>query len=146
MAILVAAQISLKREDLKAIVSFSKSAYETISKLHLGTWFQFNVKMVLTEREMKQRRYGKDYLWYEMRFFSMWRSSGQHVVLCVGTPERLEAMLEAMLREDPPDLTHPLTLHICLISQIIRLYDQSVWRSREPIRKFEEVCNSIALY
>jgi hypothetical protein len=89
----------------------------------------------------------KAYMWYEMGFFTRWDYSGNCRVLCIDTPEKLQSGLEAVLRKQSPPLDprDPFAMHVPLIDQIILLYDESVWRVRHPVRKFEKVSTSIML-
>jgi hypothetical protein len=90
---------------------------------------------------------GKPYKWYEMGFITEWDKSGKCRVLCIDTPEELQSGLKAVLKNKsaPLNFEDPLAMHIPLIDQIILLYDDSVWRFREPLRSIEKVFMSIML-
>lgn len=106
----------------------------------LGTWFRCLVKNVLKNDEPRQS--GKGYTWYEMGFFTCWDNSGRCRVLCIDTPEDLQSGLETVLQEslNPRD---PFAMHIPLLDQIVKLYDDSVWRVRDPVRDIEKVSSCI---
>jgi hypothetical protein len=89
----------------------------------------------------------KPYIWYEMGFFTRWDYPGRCRVLCIDTPEELQSGLETALRSQSSllELGDPFAMHAPLIDQIILLYDDSVWRVRDPVRKFEKVSTSIML-
>jgi hypothetical protein len=86
---------------------------------------------------------GKDYLWYEMGFFSSWGDAGRSCrVTCIDTPPVLQTGLEAALQKQSAaavDFRDPFAMHAPLIDQIIVQYDLSVWRVRHPVRKIEKV-------
>jgi hypothetical protein len=88
---------------------------------------------------------GKHYRWYEMGFFTRWDHSGRCRVLCIDTPKELPSKLQKVLQKSPFDLKDPFAMHGPLIDQIVKLYDDSVWAIRDPIRKIEKVSSSIIL-
>jgi hypothetical protein len=92
----------------------------------------------------------KDYVWYEMGFFSSWRDGGRSCrITCIDTPPELRRGLEAALRTPsaaPVDFRDPFALHAPLIDQIILQYDMSVWRVRHPVRKIEKVGGFLFLF
>jgi hypothetical protein len=93
---------------------------------------------------------GKDYIWFEMSFFTRWDYPDHCRVLCIdtpiGTPENLQLRLKTDLQKQSPlKLSDPLAMHVPLIDQIILLYDVSVWRVRELVGLIEKVSRSIML-
>lgn len=103
--------------------------------LLLGTWFRCLVKSVYPTPQG-----GTGYTWYEMTFFTRW-ASNHCMVVCIDTPDNLLANLEHTLLtgSEELDLRDPFALHIPLMDQIIILYDESVWRIRDMIRRVEKV-------
>jgi hypothetical protein len=105
----------------------------------------------------KETEADKDYIWYEMGFFTYWDHSGRCRVVCIDTPEELQSELETVLqkqwgletalqKQSPPlNFSDPFTMHVPLIDQIILQYDDSVWGIRDLIRKIEKVSTSIML-
>jgi hypothetical protein len=112
-----------------------------------GTWFRCLVKMV---RKIPNKPHedgpeyvplaGKDYIWFEMGFFTCWDSQDQVRVVCVDTPPDLPSNLQTALEKQAPvEFKDPFSLHRYLIDQMIILYDISVWRVRDPVRIIEKV-------
>jgi len=98
------------------------------------------------EPEYVPKNSKKDYMWFEMGFFTRWERPDRCRVLCIDTPEKLQSRLETVLREQSPlKFSDPFAMHVPLIDQIILLYDVSVWRVRDPVRKIEKVSTSITL-
>jgi hypothetical protein len=97
--------------------------------------------------EPKNSEADEPYKWYEMGFFTYWDHPGLCRVLCIDTPEELQLGLQTVLGNQSPllELRDPFAMHVPLIDQIILLYDISVWRVRDPVRKFEKVSTSIML-
>jgi len=64
--------------------------------------------------------------------------------MCIDTPEELQLGLEDALRKQLPSLnsSDPFAMHAPLFDQIVLLYDISVWRVRDPVRKIEKVSMS----
>ncbi|KAI9783530.1 MAG: hypothetical protein M1839_003700 [Geoglossum umbratile] len=116
-----------------------KGTYSKDEKLEsYSTWFRCLVKMVLKVDED-----AKNYKWYEMGFFTYWDHSSRCKVLCIDTPKDLPSRLMEVLEKSPPDRRDPFAMHAPLIDQIVRLYDDSVWAIRDPIRKIEKVSPSL---
>lgn len=107
----------------------------------LGTWFRCLVKNVLKPGEETQS--GKRYTWYEMGFFTCWDSLGCCRVLCIDTPQDLQSALETVLQKPFLDPRDPFAMHVPLIDQIVKLYDDSVWLIRDEVREIEEVSSSV---
>ncbi|KAF2176651.1 hypothetical protein K469DRAFT_645505 [Zopfia rhizophila CBS 207.26] len=116
----------------------SKSSFNAKELVGVSTWFRCLVKRVLKPREGKARD-GKNYLWYEMGFFTRWSHPNGCRVLCIGTPEELRMQLEVVLRKSPSlELRDPFVMLRPLLDQIIKLYDDSTWRMRDEVRAIEE--------
>lgn len=106
----------------------------------------------------KKAKTEKDYIWYEMGFFTRWDHSGNCRVVCIDTPEELQSGLknffqshskpETALPKPPHPLNFkdPFAMHIPLIDQIVMRYDESVWLIRDLIRDVETVSTSIMRY
>ncbi|OCL13491.1 hypothetical protein AOQ84DRAFT_283021, partial [Glonium stellatum] len=99
-----------------------------------GTWFRCLVKTVLEGSETTRIDRGKDYRWYEMGFFTHWDHLGHCRIFCIDTPEKLPSDLQSVLNGPPFKCNNPFSMHIPLLDQIVRLYDDSVWRVRHPSR------------
>jgi hypothetical protein len=95
--------------------------------------------------ELEDTPADKPYKWYEMGFFTHWDDSDCCRVLCIDTPKELQRGLHTVLQNQSPhlDFADPFVMHVPLIDQIILLYDDSVWRVRDPVRKIEKVYTSI---
>lgn len=110
-----------------------------------STWFRSLVKMVQEDRStlskemtaLKTKNKPK-YFWYEMDFFACWDHLGRCRVLCIDTPKELPSKLRDALQKAPPDIKDPFGLHVPLIDQIVKLYDNSIWSIRHPIRTIEK--------
>ncbi|KAK2731030.1 hypothetical protein FQN57_003711 [Myotisia sp. PD_48] len=102
-----------------------------------STWFRCLIKMVVNESYMPVYR---PYTWYEMTFFTQWNHLGLCRVLCVNTPNQLQLGLSTNLQNIPYQIQHndPFALHTSLFSQITVLYDESIWKIRNLVRKFEK--------
>ncbi|KAH0547677.1 hypothetical protein FGG08_000166 [Glutinoglossum americanum] len=115
-----------------------------------STWFRCLVKMVLSVDEStqsveqatgevnKKTKPGKKYKWYEMGFFTLWDHSDHCRVLCIDTPGDLPSKLQKALAKSPFDPRDPFAMHAPLIDQVVKLYDDSVWAIRDPIREIEK--------
>ncbi|KAJ3454404.1 hypothetical protein MRS44_018298 [Fusarium solani] len=92
------------------------------------------------EPEYVPRTNMKGYVWFEMGIFTRWDSPSKCQVLCVDAPFDLPDQLKASLEKRPSDLNFadPFAMHVDLIDLIIKYYDISVWRIRDPVRKLEE--------
>jgi hypothetical protein len=97
------------------------------------------VKLLLKGSNITRIGKGKDYIWYEMGFFTHWDNSGHCRVLCIDTPEKLPSDLQTALKGSPFKRSDPFAMHIPLLDQIVRLYDDSVWQVRHPVRDIEKV-------
>lgn len=103
-----------------------------------STWFRCLVKLLLEGSEITQIGKGKNYIWYEMGFFTHWDHSGHCRVLCIDTPEKLPSDLQTALKGSPFKRGDPFAMHTPLLDQLVRLYDDSVWRVRHPVRDIEK--------
>ncbi|KAG7424838.1 hypothetical protein Forpi1262_v014098 [Fusarium oxysporum f. sp. raphani] len=94
-----------------------------------------------TEPEYVPHTNVKGYEWFEMGIFTRWDSPSKCQVLCIDTPFDLPNQLKASLERRPSGLNFgdPFAMHVDLIDLIIKYYDLSVWRVRDPVRKLEEV-------
>ncbi|CAI6099577.1 unnamed protein product [Clonostachys chloroleuca] len=82
----------------------------------------------------------KGYIWFGIRIFTRWNSKGECQILCVDIPFDLPDKLEASFKKRPSVLNFedPFAMHVNLIDLIIKYYDISVWRIRNPVRKLEK--------
>lgn len=85
----------------------------------------------------------KDYVWYEMGFFTRWRDGGYCQVLCVDTPPDLKCRLQKAVQEKLDfgdlDFRDPFAMHAPLLDELVYYNDKSVWAIRDPIRRIEKV-------
>lgn len=140
---------TIARENLKPTVCIMKrlSSCRVRLSCNLGTWFRLLTKRVLrseeknTFQQTRKRLSKKEYIWFEMGFFTFWSKPDFCRILCIGTPPELQLALQADLMQRNPGLEfkHPFGMFAPLIDQIVELYDDSVWRLRDPIRKIERV-------
>ncbi|KAF2191309.1 hypothetical protein K469DRAFT_720289 [Zopfia rhizophila CBS 207.26] len=113
----------------------SKEVYnETDQTQSYNTWLRCLVKI-----SHHTPQGGTGYTWYEMTFFTHWEPN-RCMAVCVDIPDNFLTDLEHALSTESAvlDLSDPFTLHIPLMDQIIMLYDQSVWRIRDLIRRVEK--------
>lgn len=83
----------------------------------------------------------KDYMWFEMSFFTRWDYPNTCQVLCVDTPSDFPTELQKLLQKQvqPLDFRDPFAMHAGIVDQMIVHYDVSVWRVRDPVRQIEKV-------
>ena len=84
---------------------------------------------------------GKDYLWYEMGFFTIWKSNAC-MVLCIDTPPELRAGLEDFLTVPQPpsfELQDPFAMLRPLFDEIIKVCNENAWRVTKLVRDIERV-------
>jgi hypothetical protein len=87
----------------------------------------------------------KDYVWYEMGFFGYRGSQGKVVLLCLDLPLVLRDCLQRTIVScESPITTNMHWLSSTFLSQILHLYDHSVWTLRSVVREIEEVRAPIA--
>ena len=124
------------------------------------TWFRILTKKVLKtakskahdgrqvpEETEKEAPDGKDYLWYEMGFFTDWSDENHCRVLCIGTPPELRLGLRDVLAPPPALQVAPLELQLKdrfalvrpLLDEVVKLYDDHTWRVAKMVRGVEEV-------
>nr|KMM70685.1 hypothetical protein CPAG_06996 [Coccidioides posadasii RMSCC 3488] len=94
-----------------------------------GTWFRCLIKDVDN---------AADYRWYEMTFFTQWDIRGHCRVLCIDMPDRFLYDLQAILAGSSFEPRDPFSMHIAIFDQVVKLYDRSVWRLRDSIRRIEK--------
>jgi hypothetical protein len=104
-------------------------------------WFQILTKKVLRPEEEKTDE-GKDYVWYEMTFFTRWDSSKTNQVFCIGAPLEISAALETSPVLPPPqnyELQDPFAMLRPLFDKVLKLCDNSTWRVTKLVRDIELV-------
>lgn len=102
--------------------------------------FRFEVKQVGRDQGIVD----KDYVWYEMGFLGHWTTEGKMVLLCLDVPIVLrDRLLRAVMLHDTPATANMEWLSSTLLSQIVHLYDHSVWTLRNIVRGIEEVSSSV---
>ncbi|KAI9809041.1 MAG: hypothetical protein M1825_002330 [Sarcosagium campestre] len=104
----------------------------------LSMWFRILTKKVLKPEEKTDE--GKDYLWYEMGFFTQWSSLGACRVLCIGTPRKVSSELKTLLTMlQPPsfELRDPFAMLRPLFDEVIKECDENTWRMSEFVRAIE---------
>ena len=105
-----------------------------------GTWFRILTKRVLKPEEKTDK--DKDYLWYEMGFFTQWSSLGTCRVLCIGTPRKVSSELKTLLTMlQPPsfELRDPFAMLRPLFDEVIKECDKNTWRIAKFVRAIELV-------
>ena len=74
-----------------------------------------------------------------MGFFTRWLSSGIGSVVCFNVPassqKRINDALKSLQKDDIA--TDAYTFHTLIADEAINLYDESVWRIRNVVRKVE---------
>lgn len=104
------------------------------------TWFRCITKKVLWPHEVTAPD-RKDYLWYEMGFFTKWSGDEKHCkVLCIGTPPELRQQLQGVLAASPElRLEDTFALLRFLLDEVVKLYDAHTWQVTKMVRKVEKV-------
>jgi hypothetical protein len=104
----------------------------------LDTWFRCLVKLIYSHRATHGLDIG--YQWHEIGVFAKWVNPKCCRILCVDALEVLRHDLKASLEKmSALDLKDPFCMHVPLIDEIVKLYDQSVWLVRDAVRKIEKV-------
>ena len=106
-----------------------------------GTWFRILTKKVLKPKEGKMEE-GKDYLWYEMGFFTWWNDSTTCRILCIGAPREVGTELKTLLTGPQPpsvELQDPFSMLRPLFDEVIKLCDENTWRVTKLVRAIERV-------
>lgn len=90
------------------------------------------------------------WLWYEMTFFARWLrtdSMDSVTILCFDLPNHLQKSIQSSLSSsmEEPKPSDPYCVSSFLISEIITLYDDSVWSLRNHISAREAVSFDSAL-
>jgi hypothetical protein len=86
---------------------------------------------------------GHPYRWYEMGFFTHWNYLTPRIcgckILCIDTPESLRGKLLQILQQSPDmDFRDPFIMTSTLFDEIVKLYDDCIWRLRDQLR-YKEV-------
>jgi hypothetical protein len=103
------------------------------------SWFRVLTKKVLASEEPRAPG-GKDYMWYEMDFFTRWSGANSCRVLCVDTPQNMREGLNALLAAAPTlDLRDPFAMIRPLLDEVIKCCDDSTWRMTKLVRTVEKV-------
>ena len=100
------------------------------------TWFRFFIKQLAGHSS-----YASDpkYVWHEMGFFTRWLHSGSGSVVCFNVPASLQKSIIDALVFLPEDAiaSDAYAFHTLIADEVVKLYDDSVWRIRNVIRKVE---------
>lgn len=113
---------------------------DTDHSSRIASWFHFLIKQL--EERTPPNRFPK-YDWYEMSFYiySTNNITGDALLFCFDTPPHFQSQLIKLLkttRSDPPK--EPLAfLQSTVLGVVVEMYDTSVWRARDHIRKIEKV-------
>ncbi|KAF7510226.1 hypothetical protein GJ744_006922 [Endocarpon pusillum] len=104
------------------------------------TWFRFLVKQL--EKNVSSADLG--YFWHEMGFFTQSTAPNRTTVLCFDVPYSFRHGLQQSLRlsSGKGHDYNRYTLHRFLTSEVINLYDTSVWTIRDVVRDVERNRNS----
>jgi hypothetical protein len=82
----------------------------------------------------------KNYIWYEMGFFGYWGQQVKLVLLCLDAPSILRDYVhQVVMSPECPIATDIHWLNLIILSQVVYLYEHSVWTLRSVVRKIEEV-------
>jgi hypothetical protein len=104
----------------------------------LVTWFRCLVKLIYSQRATNGLSI--DYKWHEIGVFTRWDSPNGCRILCVDAPEAFRHDLKISLEKmSTLDLKDPFCMHVPLLDEIVKLYDQSLWRFRDAVRAIEKV-------
>lgn len=117
----------------------SQSEYDEKDKLKAhSSWFRCLVKIYNPGKSED----GKAYYWREMGFFIRWTSSGILRILGVDTPDKILEGLQASMLDNRISisdiLADPFAIFAPLLDEIVKLYDNSVWLVRHPVREIEQ--------
>ncbi|KAH6696618.1 hypothetical protein BKA61DRAFT_741568 [Leptodontidium sp. MPI-SDFR-AT-0119] len=91
-----------------------------------GLLFRFLVKELHEPGQFIYNASRADYVWHRLGFFTSWTPSSSTIFICFDLPTGLQDSLKAAL------------LHTVLVGEIVALYDQALWSSREQVRNFEK--------
>jgi Mg2+ and Co2+ transporter CorA len=94
------------------------------------TWCKFAIKQVDHDARFR---------WYHMNIFTRWiPSTNQTVVLAfdLDSPVK-ESFLKALMKRDPNWLGDPFWIYPCLVEQVARAQEPSVWAIRDHVRGLE---------
>ena len=102
-----------------------------------ATWYRFLVKQVAARGSINQHSYE----WYEMGFFTRWISPGEQIMFCFDIPQTLEDRLQTLFLSPSttPKLPDIYSLHVIVIDEMVKLFDNSVWSLRDTVRLIELV-------
>jgi hypothetical protein len=145
MGILHAEGLMTGTTSCKAMVNCHSSVHPYPRRLPLrqlitalDTWFRCLVKLIYSHRATHGLDIG--YQWHEIGVFAKWVNPKCCRILCVDALEVLRHDLKASLEKmSALDLKDPFCMHVPLIDEIVKLYDQSVWLVRDAVRKIEKV-------
>ena len=105
--------------------------------VRLVTWFRFFIKQLAGNSS-----YASDpkYMWHEMGFFTRWLHSGSGSVVCFNVPAPFQKSIIDALEFIPEDAIacDAYAFHTLIADEVVKLYDDSVWRIRNVIRKVEK--------
>jgi hypothetical protein len=78
--------------------------------------------------------------WYEMGFLVHWTPLST-TVLCIDLPQHLQASIQTALMSsiDRTRFSNPYSIFVVLFSEVLSLYDNSVWSIRNHICDWEAV-------
>ncbi|KAK5044426.1 hypothetical protein LTR84_011240 [Exophiala bonariae] len=102
-------------------------------------------QVIRADSDLPDDEDGKGYIWYEMGLFTQWKKAGHSRALCIDAPEKLQSELQSALqsRDITLNFSDPFALHTSILDQMFHLYDTSVWRVRNPVRKVEKARETI---
>ena len=106
---------------------------------HAVTWFRILTKKVLKPNEPRTLD-GKDYLWYEMGFFTRWNGPNACRILCIDTPPEMPEQLHVILNAAPKlELRDPFAMLRPLLDEVVKCCDDNTWRVAKRVRAVEKV-------
>lgn len=127
---------SLKNES--SANSGDSSSADTLETL--VTWFRILTKKVRSAKEGLTKE-NKDYLWYEMDFFTRWNGANACRVLCINTPQEVyDAMSEFLTATPTPSLAFqdPFAMLLPLLDEVIKSCDKNTWSVTKEVRQVEK--------
>jgi hypothetical protein len=105
-----------------------------------GSFFRCLAKVVFRARDGKY-----SYRWHYMTFFSKWTSK-RSIVLCLGVPSTFTSGLESILaRRSITQTVNLYCMYVPIFELIIDIYDRSIWRIRDAVKRVEAICPGVIL-
>jgi hypothetical protein len=82
----------------------------------------------------------KDYLWYEMDFFTRWSGTNACRVLCINNPpEVYDGLVEYLTATPSLTFQDPYAMLLPLLDEVIKSCDKNTWTITNKVRQVEKV-------